>query len=139
MNHVLRSFVLVWAFALAITASLHCLAAESSQPHSAKWLVDHCAAANAVTDRTAREKYGASESGNTALSAGYCYGYVAGFLSGFSAGKSSPKELHACVPSEVGPAQIARLLEVRMKEKPEFEHVPALAFLMGVLRGTWPC
>jgi hypothetical protein len=137
MARAVGSVLPLFLAALAVSAS--CFAQEAAPAQNARWLVDQCSAANSLADGTAQQRFGEAKAATTALAAGYCYGYLAGFHSGFSAGKHSPQELHACVPDGVNPAQTARLLEVKLRQKPEFEHVEAMVFLMAVLHTTWPC
>ena len=76
------------------------------------------------------------------VGAGNCLGYINGFLSGYGyAGyqAAGPNVKKICIPSGVTHGQIARVLVARLNEKPEFEHLPALPYLVAILKLTWPC
>lgn len=110
-------------------------------PSSAKALANSCQVYIDIESGEADSKYSSDSSSDVAartMQAGYCIGFINGFVSGYSTGAHKP-ELQACVPKAVTNAQIARVLVKRMGEAPEFEHVPAMILVLGVMRGAWPC
>jgi hypothetical protein len=87
---------------------------------------------------------GQSDAGSllAVLNAGYCTGYIAGFINGnsFAAYEASGKNTNKiCIPKGVTTSQVARVLVRRMEEKPEFEHVAELPFVIGILQLSWAC
>lgn len=101
-------------------------------------LVQGCRVLAAIDDGTADAKYGASDL-RSAISAGYCSGYINGFIGGYTYGAHDAARKRVCIPAGVTTPQIARVLVQRLDEKPQFEHVAQLPFVIGVLAATWPC
>lgn len=117
--------------------------AQAGKSLIARDLVDGCRTAIAIMEgQEEPPNLSQEEVMGTIMGAGTCTGYLQGFIGASQyVGHDAvgPNTTKMCVPSGVTILQLARLLSTRLAEKPEFEHVPALPFVIGVLGGTWPC
>lgn len=106
---------------------------------NAKQLVDGCKALSEMEEaaRAAPNFVRPEDEGAYIASAGYCTGYLSGYIAGHSSALAKGKAY--CLPEEVSISQIARVLTKRLETSPEFEHMPEISFVLGVLSGTWPC
>ena len=127
-----------WGLLVALLLSAPSFAGGST---TTKTLVDGCRAYNDIQDGTAEQKYGddALTFGKKSMGLGYCTGYINGFLSGYSAGSYGSEKKWYCLPRTVTADQISRVLIKRLDDRPEFEDMEPLPFMLAILSSTWPC
>lgn len=138
MNTTLACLAMAAALSAPFSAS-----AQTPDALTAKALVDGCEALIAI-DAGQSEPSGWDQQRvlESLVGSGICTGYIKGFLGGASFASyqaEGPNVDKFCVPRGVTIPQIARVLSSRLKEKPEFEHVEAYPFVIGILISTWPC
>lgn len=124
-----------------VFAGLLCSSVVQAQvvPGTAKDLADGCRIAAAIEDGTADRKYSGADFNQQIIAAGYCYGYINGFMGGYSKGTYGLPSKEICLPAGVTIPQIGRVLARKLEEKPEFEHLQQLPYVVGVMMSTWPC
>ena len=140
---LIRSYCLFAAFVLAAPSPQAFAQAQSDPPSTAKALVDGCRELSRIdSGESEPESYSEEQVLVGILGAGNCLGYINGFLGGygFAAHQAvGPNTEKICIPKGVTQGQIARVLVNRLEQKPEFEHVAPLPYVIAILQMTWPC